>query len=738
MKRHAAGKRTSTRGGGRSSSRTPGFTGIAGALPLPLVLFDRVGRLVKANAEFLGMLGVQQGEVAGSRWLERIDAEDRRMAEETIAAATSARQPFRLRCRIRTREDRRCTCEFHFSPWRVGSRAKGYVATVADMTVRDASAHLARTVSSAFSGLSEHTSEMYVVIDGSGQIVHWNSALAQFSGQGKEEMVGRLFADAGGPGPLNDAISRAALTRKPQICRGVAWPNRSLPLQCRVFPVGDGYGVLMTPDREPTGSAAFEALRQSEERLRQSEERYRAFIENSSEGIWRFAMSAPVPIDAPPADQVRLIRTNAVLAESNGTLTRFCRSAPSELADSGMAAILQVDETALERYLMEFVNAGYRLGNVEVSPRDAGGDIRYLVCSLVGTVEHGALVQMWGTMRDVTEHREAERRLRLLARTLTSVRDAVSITDMENRILFVNDAFLETYGFPEEQLIGQDIALVRAEGATSALDEEIQATTLAGGWYGEVLNRRLDGTVFPVELWTSVVHNDEGDPVAMVGVAREITGRKRTEENLRTSLREKEVLLKEIHHRVKNNLQVISSLLSLQTGYLEDPKMVRIIQESQNRVRSMALVHEKLYQSHNVAEIDFGDYIRDLIGQLVKSYGTQDSRVQTVVRADPVALGVDRAIPCGIIANELVTNAMKYAFPEERTGTIDVELKSLSPGVIRLKVKDDGVGLPPGFDLREAKSLGLTLVQMLAEQVQGDLSIVPGTPGVEFVIVFRK
>ena len=141
------------------------------------------------------------------------------------------------------------------------------------------------------------------------------------------------------------------------------------------------------------------------------------------------------------------------------------------------------------------------------------------------------------------------------------------------------------------------------------------------------------------ELWTSVVHNDEGEPVALVGVARDITERKRTEESLRASLREKEVLLKEIHHRVKNNLQVISSLLSLQAEYLTDEGMLRIMRESQSRVKSMALVHEKLYQSHNLAEIDFGDYLRVLVAQLFRSYGIAQESVQMAINVDAVSLG---------------------------------------------------------------------------------------------------
>jgi PAS domain S-box-containing protein len=339
---------------------------------------------------------------------------------------------------------------------------------------------------------------------------------------------------------------------------------------------------------------------------------------------------------------------------------------------------------------------------------------------------------------DITERKEAERRLRLLAHTITSVRDCVTITDLEDNVLFVNDAFLETYGYREDEILGQDIAMVRIADDPGAAISEIHQATLDGAWYGEVLNHRADGTIFPVELWTSIVKNDDNEPVAMVGVARDITARRRAEEALRSSLREKEVLLKEIHHRVKNNLQVISSLLSLQSEYLKDEAMIKIFKESQNRVKSMALIHEKLYQSANLAEIDFSDYLRELTTQLFRSYGIGAHGVSLNVHASQVLLAVDRAIPCGIIVNELVTNALKYAFPNGQGGRIDIDLHPVSDEQIRLAVRDNGVGFPADVDFETSDSLGLTLVRMLADQVQGEVVLQASERGAEFIMTFRK
>jgi PAS domain S-box-containing protein len=215
---------------------------------------------------------------------------------------------------------------------------------------------------------------------------------------------------------------------------------------------------------------------------------------------------------------------------------------------------------------------------------------------------------------------------------------------------------------------------------------------------------------------------------------QEIVERKRAEEQIKASLHEKEVLLKEIHHRVKNNLQVISSLLDLQTTYIKDEQMRDLFTESQNRIRSMALVHEKLYQSPDLAQVDLAEYVRSLTAYLFQSHRGNRRTITLELDVCDTILDVDSAIPCGLIINELVSNALKHAFPQGRTGQVHVGMHA-DQSRFTMLVRDDGVGFPPDLDFRNTESLGLQLVLMLVEQLEGSIEM-DNTGGTTFQITF--
>jgi len=223
---------------------------------------------------------------------------------------------------------------------------------------------------------------------------------------------------------------------------------------------------------------------------------------------------------------------------------------------------------------------------------------------------------------------------------------------------------------------------------------------------------------------------DDGRPRQLVGVMIDITGQKAAEDQIRASLKEqeillkeKEVLLKEIHHRVKNNMQIVSGLLQLQSGYVKDPQALEFFKESQSRIKSMALIHETLYQSKDLARIDFDAYLRKLTVNVFHSFGSNLTRVGLNVGAPDIFLDVNKAVPCGLIVNELVSNALKYAFPDNRAGEVDVSLKPAGGRELCLQVRDNGAGPPPDWDYRRTETFGWKLILILVEQIGGVMQV---------------
>ncbi len=332
-----------------------------------------------------------------------------------------------------------------------------------------------------------------------------------------------------------------------------------------------------------------------------------------------------------------------------------------------------------------------------------------------------ALSEGFRRMEDLQELARSEKRYRTLVETPNFV---VMLLDSDGNYLYVSpqienwlgytpDDFYRSPGFRRTIVHPEDVAATEKFHGASEPGHQVQEFR----WRHR--NGRYlwaAGSIFPIyeSAEDEQIHN-----VNMVQVvAQDITERKEAEEQIRSSLEEKEVLLKEIHHRVKNNLQIISSLLHLQSARLEDGALVSAFQDSQHRIRSMALIHEELYKSTDLARIDFLGYTTRLVDNLIDAFGA-GGRIASTLDMDTSLLTIDRAIPMGLIVNELVSNALKYAFPDQRTGTIHIALRMGVDGeTFSLSVADDGVGVPSDVDLDSPETLGLRLVASLVGQLK--------------------
>ena len=313
--------------------------------------------------------------------------------------------------------------------------------------------------------------------------------------------------------------------------------------------------------------------------------------------------------------------------------------------------------------------------------------------------------------------------------------DLLCITSVDGYFKRLNPAFETTLGYTLLELMSRPyIEFVHPDDVADAL---AQAAALKSDVPIRQFQNRYrckDGS-YRWLFWRCVPFANEGLQYA---TARDITEDRLIQEKLKSSLSEKEMLLREIHHRVKNNLQIVSSLLQLQANAIHDPQVAQLFNESQNRVKSMGLLHESLYQGKSLASVDFKQYVQGLVNHLIQSYGRQSARIRVSQMVQNVNLDIDTAIPCGLIINELLTNSLKHAYPAGGDGKIDINfVQTDKANQYLLHIADYGIGFPETFDLKHSSSLGMKLVYGLAKQIRGTLEREIVTSGTSFSLKFE-
>ncbi len=299
----------------------------------------------------------------------------------------------------------------------------------------------------------------------------------------------------------------------------------------------------------------------------------------------------------------------------------------------------------------------------------------------------------------------------------------VIISDATGIIEYVNPKFLKASGYRRDEIVGTHMYQVATGHVGQERIDEIMSVLKSGGeWQGELQNLKKSGESYWVSTHVSPLRDESGVITHFIDVEEVITEHKLADDRLIASLNEKEVLLKEIHHRVKNNLQIICSLLNLQSGYISDGHDLAIFRECQDRVKSMAMIHELMYNSMDLGHIDLEAYIHSLLDYLWVSYAVRQTIATRVRAKSKIYLNANMAVPCGLILNELITNCIKYAFTGREKGEISVELVKTG-GTVVMTVSDNGVGLPYDYDPADAGTLGMQLVHDLTAHIGGSLQI---------------
>ncbi|HSE84066.1 MAG TPA: PAS domain S-box protein [Thermodesulfobacteriota bacterium] len=456
-----------------------------------------------------------------------------------------------------------------------------------------------------------------------------------------------------------------------------------------------------------------------------SEEQYRNLFENIPIGLYRTTPDG------------RIIMANPALTRMLGYAS-FDELASRNLENEGFDIIYPRSKfkELLERNgeIIGLETAWLRRDNSVLFVRENARTIRGA---------DGRVLFYEGTVEDITEKKRVEEALKESEekyRTLLEHSyDLIIETSINGKFLYASPNHKAVLGYKPRELVGRDIfELVHPEDRNSTRAEFQRAIMTGSSGHSVFRFRHKNRRWHWLESTGRVFRTSSGEFRGIIA-SRDITEQKQAEEQIKSSLKEKEILLKEVYHRVKNNLQLISSLLNLQLQYITDMCASEMFKETQNRIRSMALLHAQLYQSNNLAMIDFEKYIQSLADNLLSMYGVNSDAVQLDVNVDNVSLDIDTAIPCGLIINELVSNSLKYAFPRGKKGRICIILrKDGSPdNLYSLVVGDNGVGFPRDLDIRNTESLGLQLVMDLVEQIEGKIEL-DRSIGTVFKITFTS
>jgi PAS domain S-box-containing protein len=472
-------------------------------------------------------------------------------------------------------------------------------------------------------------------------------------------------------------------------------------------------------------SALDRELRRSEERYRRSENKYREMLDS---------------ID----DFVFTLDDKGILLYAGLSSRSFFGMEPWRLIGTALADhVHPADRDVLGRYLDSVVNAGEPAGIPgEFRIIRENGEARWIEARMRPFRDgEGSLVACRGVARDIADRkksetalRESERNFRLL---VENIHDGIFLADEHGKVVYANGYAAVLTGYPVNELQGLPLkGLIKKDDLGIIMER-----------YNDRLKRNLDpdlyetmlccrdGGIRPIEVSIAVTEW-QGGKVDLI-IFKDITERRKAEDGLRSSLAEKDTLIKEVHHRVKNNFQIVMSLLSLQGRTISDEVLAEKFRDAQNRIRAMALIHEKLYQSEEFSSIDFAEYIGIIAGELQQVNARRAPGAVLAVRADNIRLNIGKAIPCGLILNELVTNAFKHAFPEGFAGKASIEVDFHGDGdVVELAVSDNGVGLPAHMDPENSETLGLNLVRLLSiNQLKGEL-LIHRTGSLKFTVRF--
>lgn len=709
------------------------------SMPGVFYLFSQDGKFVRWNRNFEDVSGYSPGEISGMSPLDFFDP----VEKVKVAAAISqvfAEGKAGIEADFLTKTGHRIPYYFIGSLMLIDN-VPYLIGTGIDVSFRKQAEEKIRKLSHTNQMILESAGEGICGVDTRGNVTFMNKAGAEMLGYHPDELIGRQshsqwhYCKA-------DGITRYPSDECPIYA---AYIKGSKHTGEEVFWRKDGTGMPVSFTSSPlieTGGIAGAVVtffdvserKRAESALRLSEMRFRTLFEQS-------------PLS------IQILSPEGQILEVNHAFERLWGINLDLLQDYNMLQDSQLAAKAVMPYIRKgFAGDAAEIPIILYDPAETGipgqqRSVKGYIYPIKDSVT-GNILQVVVMHVDVTELTNTEAALRDSRQQLQTVMDnslaLIYKKDIEGRYILVNRRYEEILHLNRESIIGKtDIDLFPRETADIFRSNDREVLESGKAHELEELMPQADG----VHTFISIKYplfDPRGTPNAVCGILTDITERKQAEnlraqafEKLETALREKELLLQEIHHRVKNNLQIILSLLNLQSGFIVDPRDKIFFLESQNRVKSMALIHETLYRGDNLTELDFQKYVQDLARYLYLSNKPDSDRIALNLDVERMPLPLDTAIPCGLILTELISNVFKYAFPGGESGTVRIEAREEKSGEFLIRVADDGRGLPRGVDYRNSPSLGLQLVNNLAYQIDAVFKQEPAARGTSFALRFR-
>ncbi len=595
----------------------------------------------------------------------------------------------------------------------------GAIESVRDITERKKSEIALKESEEKFRAIAENAFDAILIAVEKRKHVYVNPKAVELTGYSKEELLNTHIEDIAHPDEIVKLNERYDLRMAGKHIPST-YETRLVRKNNEIVPIEISAAKTIWKDRPAVMVQARDITKRKkiEEKLKLASLYNRSLIEASLDPL----------VTIGPDGKINDVN------KATETVTGYLRD---EIIGSDFSDYFTEPVKAKEGYRQVFKEGFVRDYTLEIQHKD-GHVTPVLYNASVYRDESGNVVGVFAAARDITEYKKAEDALRESEEKYRDIFeesfDGLFITSPEGKILDMNKKGIEMFGYnTKEEILNLDL-VHDAYADPNDRKKILPMVNEQGSAEYEVVVKKKNGDKM-ITRCSLIAVKDKGVITTYRGIIRDITESKKTENEIKKSLEEKEVLLREIHHRVKNNLQIIASLLHLQEVSEDEKGIVDVLKESEGRVKSMAMVHEKLYQSPTFSDINFKQYIEKLVYDILYTYKIPTGTIKTNMIIEEINLNIDTAIPLGLIVNELVTNSVKHAFPQSE-GTIIIKLKSLDEQM-ELTIADNGIGLSKDLDLEKTETLGIKIVNSLVNQIDGKIKL-DRTNGIEFKITFKE